>query len=214
MLMTVGVVGRVLRADGALIDHLVGLLGRVFEHLSLGGGVQQVGVDAERRLAALVLGDRDLVLFGEFEQLGTAGQVPFAPGSDHLHVRLQRVIAELEADLVVALAGRAVRHRVGAHLLGDLDLALGDQRPGDGGAEQVLALVQRVGAEHREDEVAHEGLAQIVNEDLLDPEHLGLAPRGFELLALPEVGGEGDDLAAVGRSAASAGSRWCRVRPE
>ena len=79
----------------------------------------------------------------------------------------KRVIAELEADLVVALAGGAVGHRVGADLLGDLDLLLGDQRAGDGGAEQIQALVLRVGAEHREDVVAHELLAQILDEDVL-----------------------------------------------
>ena len=191
-------VGRVLRADGALVDDLVGLDRRVFQDLSLGRRVQQVGIDAERRLAALVLGDRDLVLLGELQQPGAAGQLPFAPRGDDLDVGLQRVIAELEAHLVVALAGRAMRHRIGADLFGDLDLALRDQRAGDRGAEQILALVQRVGAEHREDEVAHEGLAQIVDEDFLHAEHLGLLPRRAEFLALAEIGGEGDHLAAIG----------------
>ena len=81
----------------------------------------------------------------------------------------------------------------------DLDLALGDQRPGDRGAEQILALVERVGAEHREDVVADELLAQIVDEDVLglDAEQLGLAPRRLDLLALAEIGGEGDDLAPI-----------------
>src|SRR3546814_13326449 len=50
--------------------------------------------------------------------------------------------------------------RSGPGLGGDLDLPLGDQRPGDRGAEQVGALVDGVGAEHREHEVAHELLAQ------------------------------------------------------
>ena len=103
-----------------------------------------------------------------------AGQVPFAPWGDDLDVRLQRVIAELETDLIVALAGRAMGDRIGADLLGDLDLPLGDQRARDRGAQQVLALIQRVGAEHREDEVADEGLAQVVDEDFLDAEHLRL----------------------------------------
>ena len=70
----------------------------------------------EGRLAALVLGDRDLVLLGEGDQRGAAGQVPFPPGGDHLHVRLQGVIGQLEAHLVVALAGRAMGHGVGADL--------------------------------------------------------------------------------------------------
>jgi hypothetical protein len=69
--------------------------------------------------------------------------------------------------LVVALAGRAVAHGVSADQVGDLDLALGDQWARDRGAEQILAFVQRVGAEHRPDEIAHELFAQIVDEDVL-----------------------------------------------
>jgi hypothetical protein len=68
MVMTVGLVRRVLGRDGAHVDELGGLDRRVFQHLALGRGVQKVGVDAEGRLAALVLGDRDLVLLGEVEQ--------------------------------------------------------------------------------------------------------------------------------------------------
>ena len=115
-----------------------------------------------------------------------AGEGPLAPRRDHFDVGLQRIIAKLETDLVVALAGRAVTDRVGADRPRDLDLALGDQRPGDRGAEQILALVNRVGAEHREDEVAHELLAQILDEDVLrlHAEHLGLGPRRLDLLAL------------------------------
>jgi hypothetical protein len=193
-------VGGVHRADGALPDHLVRRVPGLLENLTLGAAVQHVGVDAEGRLAALVLGDGDLVRLGEFDELGAARQVPFAPGGDDLHIRLQRVVAELEAHLVVALAGGAMGHGIGADLLGDLDLALGDERPRDGGAQQVLALVQRVGAEHREDEVLHEGLAQVVDEDVLrlDAEQQRLVAGRAELLALAEIGGEGHDLASVG----------------
>ena len=67
--------------------------------------------------------------------------VPLAPRGDHADVRLQRIIAELEADLVVAFAGRAVTDGIGADLPRDLDLALGDQRPGDRRAKQILSLV-------------------------------------------------------------------------
>jgi hypothetical protein len=126
-------------------------------------------------------------------------RVPFAPRRHHLDRRVQRIGGELEADLVVALAGRAVGDGVGAGGGGDLDEALGDQRPRDGGAEEVLPLVDGVGAEHRKDEVADELLAQVFDEDVLGlhAEELGLAARRLELFALAEVGGEGDDLAAV-----------------
>src|SRR5690606_7260594 len=99
------------------------------------GDVQQVGVGGVGRLALLAAGDRDLVLLGIFDQPRAGVQIPFAPGRDHLDVGLQRVIAELEAHLVVAFSGGAVGDGIGAYLLGDLDLPLGDQRPGDGGTE-------------------------------------------------------------------------------
>ena len=118
-------------------------------------------------------------------------------GAMTLRPGFERVGGQLEADLVVALAGRAMGDGVGAGLLGDLDEVLGDHRAGDRGAEQVLALIERVGAEHREHEVAHELLAHIDDADVLDAEHLGLLARRLELLALAEVGGEGDDLGLI-----------------
>src|SRR5690606_41521527 len=50
------------RRDGALIDEFRRLHPGILEHLALGGGVQQVGVDGEGRLALLVLRHRDLVI--------------------------------------------------------------------------------------------------------------------------------------------------------
>ena len=88
---------------------------------------------------------------------------------------------------------------------GDLDQAFGDQRPGDRGAEQIDALVKGIGAEHRKDEIADEFLADILDIDLADAQHLGLAPRRLQFLALAEIGGEGHDLAAIGCPAAISG---------
>ena len=74
-----GCVGCILRADGAR-EHVIGhLLPRILEHLALGGGVQDVGVGGKGAVAALVLGDLDLVLLGPVDERGAAGQVPFAP---------------------------------------------------------------------------------------------------------------------------------------
>ncbi len=138
------------------------------------------------------------MLLGERDQVAARVEVPFPPRRDHLDVGVERIIGELEAHLVVALARGAMRHGIGAGQLGDLDLALGDQRPGDRGAEQIDALIERVRPEHGEDEIAHELLAQILDEDLLDAEQLGLLAGGRKLLALAEIGGEGHDLAPIG----------------
>src|ERR1700722_1641197 len=89
--------------------------------------------------------------------------------------------------------------RVSAHFVSDFDQALGDERPRDRSAKQILALVQGVGAEHREDVVAHEFLAHVLDEDVLrlDAEQLSLFARRLQFLALAEIGGGGDDLGAV-----------------
>ncbi|MNL16185.1 hypothetical protein D3C87_1372140 [compost metagenome] len=160
--------------------------------------MQEIGIHRERRFAALVLGDGNLVLFGIAEQRRTAPEIPFAPGCDHLDRGIERIGGQFEPDLVIALAGGAMGNGVGAGFLGDFDETLGDQRAGDGGAEQILAFINRIGAEHGEDEVAHEFLAQVLDADVLDAEHLGLLARRLELFALAKVGGEGHHFAIIG----------------
>ncbi len=58
-----------------------------------------------------------------------------------------------------------------------------------------------VGAEHREDVIANEFLAQILDKNVfrLDAEQFRLLAGRLQLLALAEIGGEGDDFAAIGR---------------
>ena len=161
--------------------------------------MQQIGIRGEGALAALVLRHRDLVRFGPGDERGAAGQVPFAPGGDDRDVGVQRIGGELEPDLIVALAGGAVSDCVGAGLVRDLDQTLGDQRAGDRGAEQIVAFVAGVGAHHREHEIAHELFAQIFDEDvgIGNAHRPRLVARRFDLLALAQIGGEGDHLAAA-----------------
>jgi len=139
------------------------------------------------------------VRLGEFDQPCPAREVPLAPRRDDADVGFERVIGQLEAHLIVALACGSVSHRVGARRTRDLDLLLGDQWPGDRRAEQILPFVKRVHAEHREDVIADELLADVLDEDVLGPDaqQFRLLARGVQLLPLPEIGGEGHDLAAV-----------------
>ena len=91
-----------------------------------------------------------------------------------------------------------MRNRIGLFAPGNLDQSLGDQRTGDGSAQQVFAFVEGIGAKHRKHEVAHELFAQVFDIDLFHAEFFGLGACGFELFTLTDIGGEGDDLAAVG----------------
>ena len=77
---------------------------------------------------------------------------------------------ELEAHLVVALAGTSMRDIGGAFGKCDLDLTLGDDRPGERRSEEVVVLVSSTGAQSREDVVAHELRAQIFDERLGRPD--------------------------------------------
>ncbi|MNQ88364.1 hypothetical protein D3C85_1036220 [compost metagenome] len=193
-----GDIRRFFRGSGPL-PHVFFVLGPgVFQHAALIGDVQQVGVHGVRGLLLAVTLDRDAVLLGIVHQLLAGQQVPLAPGSDDLHARFERIGAQFETHLVVALAGGAMGDGVGAGLVGDLDQALGDQRTGDGGTQQVLAFVDGVGAEHRVDEVADELFAQVVDVDFLDAHGLGLGAGRLDLLALAEVGGEGHHFAVIG----------------
>src|SRR4029078_12551651 len=109
------------RRDGALVDVRRWLYRGILQNLTLRGGVQHVGVDRERRLAALVLGGGDLVRVGERDELLAALEGPLAPGGDDPDGGFERVIRQLEADLVVALACRAVADGGGAGRAGGGD---------------------------------------------------------------------------------------------
>mmetsp|Transcript_7376 Transcript_7376/g.20112 ORF Transcript_7376/g.20112 Transcript_7376/m.20112 type:complete len:469 (-) Transcript_7376:44-1450(-) len=196
-LNVLGLVRRVLRRDGSRIDLLLGLDPRVFQGQSLVGDVQQVGIHGVRRLAPLTLRHLQPLALRIGNQARPRVEVPLAPRRNHLDIRLEGIVAQLETDLIISLAGRTVRHRVGADLLGNLNLALGNQGPGNGRPQQVDALVRRIGAEHWPHVVPHKLLAEIVHENLLDASSLGLLPRRLELLALSEIRGKGDHLAVV-----------------
>ena len=76
-------------------------------------------------------------------------------------------VDDLEAHLVVALAGAAVGDGVGAVLAGRGDQVLDDHRPRQRRHQRVPALVEGVGPERRAAEVAGELLAA-VDDDGLD----------------------------------------------
>jgi hypothetical protein len=80
---------------------------------------------------------------------------------------------------------------------GDLNQTLGDQRACDGSTQQIQPLVDRIGAEHGENEIAHEFFAQVFDIDGGCAHHLGLGAGGFQFLALAQIGGECHHLATV-----------------
>ena len=69
-------------------------------------------IDRERRFAALVFRQRNLVLLGIGDEFFAALQIPFAPGA-MTYDGIAGIIASSSA-LVIALAGSLVAHGIGA----------------------------------------------------------------------------------------------------
>ncbi len=189
-------VGGVFRGN-APAPHVFFVLGPgVFQYAAFIRDVQQVGVHGVRGLLAVTL-NGDVVLFSVGQQLLAGHQVPLAPWRNHFYARLKRIGTQLETHLVVALAGGTVGDGIGTGFVGNFNQALGDQRTGDGSTQQVLAFINGVGAEHRENKVAHKFFTQVVDVDFLDTQRFGLGTGRLDLLALTQVSGEGNDFALV-----------------
>ena len=95
-----------------------------------------------------------------------------------------------------ALAGAAVADGVGALLLGDLHQALGDDRPGEGGAQQI-ALVLGAHLHGGDDHVIHHLVDQILHIQLGGAGFQSLLLQPLQLVGLAHIAGDGDDLGVV-----------------
>ena len=176
-------------------SHRVHLLRRlhvgILENTGLDAAAQQVEVDrigrllahGRRNTAALAVGDRFL-----------AAHPPLPGRGQHLEFGRQGTDGHIEAHLVVALAGAAMGHRIGTHLPGHLHQPPGDQRAGQGGGQRIATLVEGIGADGGEGELGDEGFNQVAHDRLAGAAVEGLAANRLELIALTEVGGEGDHL--------------------
>ena len=108
--------------------------------------------------------DAVLLAVGDLILAGLHGpDIGHPPGSDDFDVRSQRLDAQLEADLVVALSGGAVADGDSPFLSGDLHQLLGDGRPGHGGSQQVLVLVYCVSLYAGHDVVVGKFVYQILD---------------------------------------------------
>ena len=133
---------------------------------------------------------------GVVDLLVTALDLPLPPGGDDGHLRGKALDGQLEADLIVALAGTAVGDGVGVLFEGDLHQALADDGPGEGGAQQVVLIL---GTHHHggDDHIVHHLVHQVLDVQLGRAGLDGLLVEALQLVALPHVGGYGDDLGVV-----------------
>ncbi len=141
----------------------------------------------------LALLDGDVVFLRVSDGVFAGIDVPLAPGSDDLHVGRDGFVGQFESHLVVAFAGAAVGEAVGAELQRNFRLALGDDGPGHGSAEEIGVFVDGAGAECRPDVVAD----QIFDDRGRSAGGERFFSRGFQIFLLADVPDDGDDFAAV-----------------
>ena len=119
---------------------------------------------------------------------------PVAQRRDHAQARVVRLERELEAQLVVALAGAAVHDRLGAELGGDLCDRLCDHRPRERRDERVLALVERVRLDRTGALLLRERRLPVDEHDVVCTGRAAPLDRGLEVELLADVDEHGDDL--------------------
>jgi hypothetical protein len=173
---------------------------RVFQDAGLEGNMKEVPVRGIRLFGAGL--DRNALLlavlnhFGAARKTGAEGGV--APRRDDAQLRSQGGGGQLKADLVVPFAGGAVGDGVGLFETGNFDHALGDERPGDAGAQKVLVFVDRARLDHGEYEIVGELFLEVVNVDFSRARLEGLLLQSLEFLLLADVGAKGDHFGGVG----------------
>src|SRR5687768_10509530 len=107
--------------------------------------------------------DRNATLLRVRDRILAAADVPFAPWRDHREVRRKGSEGQLEADLVVPLAGAPMGERIGTDRTSDLHLAARDERTRHRRPEEVLAVVDGTCAKRRPNEGLYELVPKVLD---------------------------------------------------
>ena len=173
---------------------------REFQDATFVREVPQVSVFGVNLLLADAV-QRNLVGGSVVDSVFAAMEVPLGvlPRSNDLELRVQGGVGQFETDLVVTLTGSTVGHSVGAFLLGNLHLVLGDERTGERGSQEVGAFVLGASADGGPNVVFEEFLLEVENVALAGAslESLVFEGLGIREVVLTEVGGESDHFAIV-----------------
>ena len=135
--------------------------------------------------------------FSVFNFFLTALQIPDSPGSDDLHFRSESLDSQLKPHLVVSFSGTAVADCVGAFRFGDFYNSFGDNRTGEGGAQQIFVFINSASLDGGKNEILHKHLVQILDVQLGGSCLFRFFLQPGKLLTLADIGGNGDDLAVV-----------------
>src|SRR5262249_8861472 len=127
----------------------------------------------------------------------TGMNVPLAPGSNNREIRRKSLVSQLEADLIIALSGAAVREPVCTFRKSNFNLAPGQQWPGDSCSEKVRVFVHGARFHHGPEVIGHKFTAQVFNEAFGCAGLYGFIFEAVEFLFLTDVSGHRNDLAPI-----------------
>ena len=194
-------VGGLLRRDGhAEVDQLDAVDVQVFQLAGLVADVQAVLVRAIGLGRGRLDGDVPLVAIGD--HLAAAGEelaeLLDPPRGNDADGRTEGLGGQLEAALVVALAGGAVGVGVGPDLAGDLQADLRDQRPGDRRAQEIDAFIFCLPLQDRKGEIAAKLFLGVDDPGRAGPDVPGLLQNGLAIFAgLPQIDVDGVNIVAL-----------------
>ena len=194
-----GFIGGILGADSHL-EHgrLRGAVG-ILEHATFVGSVEEILIDGVVGLGLGIDGDAVLGAVGEqvLAALEALNEFGITPRGNGLDGGGECLCAHLEAHLVISLSGGSVGNVLSSLFVGDADHFLGNAWTGNGGAEQVAALVDGVALDSLKDIVLDKVGAE-VGDDALEGaagDSLGLDGREV-LFVLSDVGAESNHIEA------------------
>src|SRR5690606_29777634 len=116
---------------------------------------------------------------------------------DNGHGRIEGLVRQLEAHLVVAFARASVGHGIRPDAVSNLNLALRDDGARQRSAEQILPFVDGAGTQGGKNVLGDELPAQVLDEDTGGAALQGLLLDSGQLVALTDVGCHGNYFASV-----------------
>src|SRR5579872_655239 len=190
-----GLVRRFLRRYRHLPGGVQWTVAGVFQFPTLMAQVPEVAIAAVNLFAAG--GNGNSMRFGVVEAIFARLQSPFAPRSNDLQFRSDGLVSMLKTDLIVALAGAAVRNSGGAEFERDFYLMLGDDRTRQRRAQQILVLIDRAGLHRGENVFVQEFLAQVFHYDIARAGLVGLFGDSIDVITLTDVGDKSHNVVAI-----------------
>ena len=177
------------------IHLLRGFCPRVFQHIPFKGDMEQVAVGTPGEFFAGW--NWNPMLFSIIFKGGTAVHVPFTPWGNNFDGWVKVVVGNFKPNLVIPFSCRSVGNCIGPFFGGNFHLCFRNQWPGDGSAEEVTTFIDRIGTEHRKDEITGEFLFQIKDMTGYRTGVFSFFGNTVELFSLTKIGAKSDNFTII-----------------